>query len=63
MAALRPPDGGAAVSPRRYTIRAMKVTVASKLPTNAMCMTQPGTDMIVSASTAAKMGHPGMRSN
>ena len=35
----------------------------SKLPMNATCMTQPGTDMIVSASTAAKMGHPGKRSN
>ena len=30
---------------------------------NATCMTQPGTDMLVSTSAATKMGHSGMRSN
>ena len=59
-----PPDRGAAVFLRRYTtLRAIKVIVASKPPMNARCMTQPGTDMFVSVSTAAKMGHPGKRSN
>jgi hypothetical protein len=37
--------------------------VASKLPMNATCMTQPGTDMLISTSAATKMGHPGIRDN